>query len=224
MLCCLLGDSGIFAGRFFDSGVRFAPPSTSLRPGFAPERSVILPITRQRKEEFVALYNELLSVSSGFAIVSTRGLAVTKIQALRRKIKDVGGQYAVTKNTLITKALEQSGWVVPSALLQEQTAIIFGKDNFPGVAKALLDFIEAEKLDEEKMKVVGGVMGSDILNADGVKAVSQLPTLPELQAQIIGLIVQPAVNLVSILDAADAGIVNVLQALLDKDKDSGEAA
>jgi large subunit ribosomal protein L10 len=191
-----------------------------------PERSIILPITRQRKEEFVALYNELLQVSSGFAIVSTRGLAVNKIEALRRKIKDAGGQYAVTKNTLMTKALEQSGWVVPSALLQEQTAIVFGKDNFPGVAKALLDFIEAEKLEEDKMKVVGGVMGNDILNADGVKAVSQLPTLPELQAQIIGLIVQPAINLVSILEAADAGIVNVLQALLDKDenKDNGEAA
>lgn len=183
-----------------------------------------MPITRQRKEEFVALYNELLEVSSGFAIVSTRGLAVNKIEALRRKIKEAGGQYAVTKNTLITKALEQSGWVVPADLLQGQTAIVFGKDNFPGVAKALLAFIEAEKLEEDKMKVVGGVMGHDILNTDGVTAVSNLPTLPELQAQIIGLIVQPAVNLVSILEAADAGVVNVLQALLDKDKDNGEAA
>jgi ribosomal protein L10 len=67
-------------------------------------------------------------------------------------------------------------------------------------------------------------MGKDVLKSTGVKAVSELPTLPELQAQIIGLIVAPATNIVSILDAANAGVVNVIQALLDKDKDDGSAA
>jgi ribosomal protein L10 len=66
-------------------------------------------------------------------------------------------------------------------------------------------------------------MGTDVLKSSGVKAVSELPTLPELQAQIIGLIVAPATGIVSVLDAADAGIVNVIQALLDKDKDGSAA-
>lgn len=183
-----------------------------------------MPVSRARKGEQLAHYNDLLSISSGFAVVSTNGLPVSRIQSLRRKIRDAGGQYEVAKNTLITKALEQSGWVVPSDVLAGQTAIVFGKDNFPGVAKALLAFLETEKIEEDKLKVVGGVMGKSVLNADGVKDVSNLPTLPELQAQLIGLIAAPATSLVSVLQAATGGMVNFVQALEDKLKEGGEAA
>jgi large subunit ribosomal protein L10 len=183
-----------------------------------------VPISRARKEEQVARYVELLSESTGFAIVSPSNLPVNKIEALRRQVRDAGGEYVVGKNTLVIKALEQAGWVVPQEQLVGQTAVIFGKDAFPDVAKALLAFIEKEKLEDDKLKVIGGVMGKDVLKSTGVKAVSELPTLPELQAQIIGLIVAPATNIVSILDAANAGVVNVIQALLDKDKDDGSAA
>ena len=96
--------------------------------------------------------------------------------------------------------------------------------NFPGVAKAVLEFIKDEDLDE-KMRIDGGVMGGEeILDAAAVKAVSELPSLPELQAQIIGLIIQPSQNIVNILHNAESGVVNVLQAWLDKDADgdSGE--
>jgi len=183
-----------------------------------------VPITRARKEEQVARYAELLSESTGFAIVSPNNLPVNKIEALRRQVREAGGEYVVGKNTLVIKALEQAGWVVPEGQLEGQTAVIFGKDAFPDVAKALLAFIDKEKLEDDKLKVIGGVMGKDVLKSTGVKAVSELPTLPELQAQIIGLIVTPAINIVSILDAANAGVVNVIQALLDKDKDGGSAA
>lgn len=179
-----------------------------------------MPVSKARKSEQLAHYKELLSVSAGFAVVSVQGLPVSRVQALRRKIREAGGQYEVTKNTLISKALEQSGWVVPAKILVGQTAIIFGKDDFPGVAKALLNFVETEKIEEDRFKIVGGVLGSDILNADGVKAVSDLPTLPELQAQIIGLIVAPATGIASVLEAATGGMVNFLLALEDKMKEN----
>ena len=178
-----------------------------------------MPISRARKEEQVAHYAELLAESNGFVIIEPKGLPVSKIEALRTTVREAGGEYVVGKNTLVIKALEQAGWTVPQGQLKGPTAVIFGKDNTPGVAKALLEFIEKEKLEEDKMRVIGGILGKDVLKSKDVKSVSELPTLPELQAQIIGLIVAPATNIVSILDAADAGIVNVIQALLDKDKD-----
>jgi large subunit ribosomal protein L10 len=102
------------------------------------------------------------------------------------------------------------------------TAIAFGIDNFPGVAKAVLKFIDDENLDEV-MKIDGGVMGgAEVLDPAAVKAVSELPSLPELQAQIIGLIVSPSRSLVTILNNAESGVVNVLQAWLDKDADGGD--
>lgn len=178
-------------------------------------------VTRARKGEQLAHYKDLLSVSTGFAVLATGGLPVSRVQALRRKIREAGGQYEVTKNTLITKALEQSGWAVPASVLKGQTAIVFGKENFPGVAKALLNFLDTEKIEPERLQVVGGVMGgTNVLDAAGVKAVSELPTLPELQAQIIGLIVAPATNIASVLEAATGGMVNFLQALEDKLKES----
>ena len=176
-----------------------------------------MPITKARKDELVTEYKELLESSDGFTIVATRGMSVKRTESLRRKVMEAGGRYVVAKNTLITKALEMSGWSVPDELLAGPTAIVFGKDNFPAVAKAVLSFIDTEKIDENILKVTGGVMGgSSILDAAGMKAVSELPTLPELQSQILGLIVMPATNIVSVLDAADAGVVNVLQAWLDE--------
>ena len=62
--------------------------------------------------------------------------------------------------------------------------------------------------------------GAEVLDGAGVKAVSELPSLPELQAQIIGLIIQPSQNIVNILNNAESGVVNVLQAWLDKDADA----
>lgn len=181
-----------------------------------------MPISRARKEELVARYVELLNESNGFIIVQTQGLSVTQIQGLRNTVREENGSYNVAKNTLITKALEQADWVVPEDLLQGPTAVIFGRDNMPGVSKAVLKYIEDENFDE-KMQVVGGVMTGDILNAAQVDAVSKLPTLDELRAQLAGLVISPAQGIVNVLYQASGGVVNVLQAYLDKNEEGGDA-
>jgi large subunit ribosomal protein L10 len=181
-----------------------------------PKGARDLPITRERKEELVAQYVELLQNSSGFAVIASAGMDVKKVQELRKKIDDAGGTYIVTKNTLLRIALEQAGWNVPTAALEGPTAVAIAADNFPGVAKTVLEYIK-EGDNATKMQVKGGVMGGkEVLNAAGVDAVSTLPTLPEMQAQIIGLIIAPAQSIVNILNSADSGVVNVLQAWLDE--------
>lgn len=178
-----------------------------------------MPISRAKKEELVEQYKELLAESIGFAVLQADKMPVKKVEGLRRKIREAGGLVIVTKNTLIGKALEQSGWAIPSSILSGKTAIVFGMDNFPGVAKALLEYLKTENPEPNILSLKGGVMsGTQILTADGIKTVSELPTLPELQAQIIGLIIAPSQNLVNVLYAAEASVVNVLQAWLDKDK------
>lgn len=174
-----------------------------------------MPITRERKEELVAKYVELLEESAGFTIVRTSGLPVARVQSLRKEVIDAGGLYVVAKNTLMTKALEQTGWVIPEELLKGPNAIAFGRDNFPGVVKALLKWMDDNDLDEapEKITLTGGVMGGQsIFGEKQVKEISEMPTLPELQAQIIGLLVQPQQQLVNVLQQANSGVVNVLHA------------
>ncbi|GAB4514328.1 MAG: 50S ribosomal protein L10 [Anaerolineae bacterium] len=179
-------------------------------------------LTKERKNELVAQYVELLDRTNGFIIVQHKGMTVKETEALRGKIREANGKYAITKNTLLVKALEERGWPVPDDLLKGPTAVAFGLDNLPGVAKAVLDYT---KTLAEKVSVSGGVMTGQIIAADKVEAVSNLPTLDEIRAQLAGLIVAPATGLVTVLNAANSQIVNVIQAYLDdREKGSGDAA
>ena len=182
-----------------------------------------MPVSRTRKEELVAEYVGMLKDCDGFVTVHTQGLSVPQIQGLRRAVSEQNGAYLVAKNTLMRKALEEANWIVPEDLLVGPVAIIFGNDNMPGVSKALLKHMEEAEFDE-KMQVTGGVMNGEILDARQVDAVSKLPTLDELRAQLAGLMISPAQALVNVLDQATGGVVNVLQAYIDKHEASAESA
>lgn len=180
-----------------------------------------MPISKARKQELVARYVDILNESDGFVLVKTQGLTVAEVQGLRNTVREQNGLYAVVKNTLIRKALEQANWIVPEDLLRGPVAIVFGRDNMPGVSRAVIKHIEDENF-SEKMQVAGGVMSGEVLNAQQVDAVSKLPTLDELRAQLAGLVISPAQGVVNALYQATGGLVNVLQAYLDKHQDGGE--
>jgi len=180
-----------------------------------------LPISKARKQELVARYVDILNESDGFVLVKTQGLTVAEVQGLRNTVREQNGLYAVVKNTLIRKALEQANWIVPEDLLRGPIAIVFGRDNMPGVSRAVIKHIEDENF-SEKMQVAGGVMSGEVLDAQQVDAVSKLPTLDELRAQLAGLVISPAQGVVNALYQATGGLVNVLQAYLDKHQEGGE--
>lgn len=178
-------------------------------------------ISRERKEELVAQYTDLLSNTNGFVIVQTRGLNVKQVQDLRKKVREAEGDYLTAKNTLFRIALENGGWTIPEELLQGPVSVAFGLTNFPGVAKAVLDFTKDL---EAKMKITGGVMTGEVLNPQKIETISKLPSLDELRSQLAGLLVQPATGLVSVLNAATGQIVNVLQAYVAENEKEGDAA
>lgn len=169
----------------------------------------------------VAQYVDLLTKSNGFVIINCTGLPVSEVNNIRATVRKANGQYVVTKNTLLGKALEQVGWPIPEEMLAGPTGVAFGLENFPGVAKAILDYI-ADK-DANKVAVKGGLMPDNVLNAKQVDTISKLPTLDELRAQLAGLIVAPATGIVSVIQAANSQVVNVIQAYLDDRKENGAA-
>jgi large subunit ribosomal protein L10 len=176
-----------------------------------------LAITRERKEELVAQYGELLSGTNGLVITENRGLSVAQVGDLRARLRDVQGRYVITKNTLFTIALKDAGWPIPEELLLGPVAVAFGDGNFPAVAKIMIAFV---KENEEKIAIKGGVMAGQIISSKQVEAVSTLPSLDELRAQLAGLIVQPATGLVGVLNGATAQVVQVLQAYVQSKEDS----
>lgn len=170
-------------------------------------------ITRERKEELVATYTDLLAKTDGFIVTEYRGLTVAKLDDLRNKLREASGEYAVTKNTLFSIALKENGWPVPSDLLLGPTAVAFGNGNLPGVAKIMQGF---QKDNADLFIIKGGVLSGDVFSASDVTAIASLPTLDELHAQLAGLVVQPASMLAGLLNSATSQVVNVLQAYLQE--------
>jgi large subunit ribosomal protein L10 len=172
-----------------------------------------LAITRERKEELVDIYGELLGEATGVVFADFKGISVAQVAQMRAKLRDVQGTYMISKNTLFKIALQNAGWPVPDDILEGPTGVVFGAANFPQVAKVALGFVKDY---DGLFTVKGGVMSGSLLNARQVETVSNLPSLDELRSQLAGLISQPAAGLVSVINAAVAGVPQVLQAYAAK--------
>jgi large subunit ribosomal protein L10 len=116
-------------------------------------------------------------------------------------------------------ALEESGQPVPADLMDGQLAAGFALEEAPTLAKALVKFAK----DEEALTLKGGIFNEEILSLDQVKALADMPSLPELRSQIIGLISTPAQNIVSVLTNGVRQVVNVVDAYA-KSEEAAEAA
>lgn len=172
-------------------------------------------ISRDRKEELVGIYGELLSQATGFVLAEYKGISVKQVNAIRDKLREVDGAYVIVKNTLFKIALKEAGWPIPEDMLTKPTGVIFGAANFPAVAKTTLGMLKDY---EGLLTIKGGVMAGQILTDKQVDAVSNLPSLDELRAQLIGLISQPATGLAGVINSAVAAVPQVLQAYVSKNE------
>jgi len=173
-----------------------------------------LAITKERKDELVDEYRELLQQSSAIFLTQYGGLSVKELEALRLKIGDVNGRINVTKNTLLRIALEQADRVPPLEMLNGQVATSFALGEVPALAKVLVDQAKAN----DKLKIVGGMLGDRALSPAEVEALATLPPLDQLRAQILGLISAPAQGIVSAVTNGVRQVVNVLDAYAKKDE------
>jgi len=174
-----------------------------------------LAISKDRKEELVGIYGELLGQATGFVMADYKGISVKQVNTMRDKLRDVDGAYVIVKNTLFKIALKEAGWPVPDDMLAGPTGVIFGAANFPAVAKVSLGFIKDY---DGLFTIKGGVMAGQILTDKQVDVVSNLPSLDELRAQLIGLISQPASGLAGVINSAVAAVPQVLQAYISKNE------
>jgi large subunit ribosomal protein L10 len=173
-----------------------------------------LAITKERKDELVADYVELINRSQAIFLTEYTGMSVAKMEALRGEIRKADGMMHVTKNTLLRYALEQTGRPVPEELLNGQVATGFALGEAPVLAKTLVDYARKEEL----LKLRGGILGDKLLNASQVDALAKLPSIDELRAQLIGMIRTPAQNVTSAVANGVRQVINVLDAYAKKEE------
>ena len=167
---------------------------------------------RAQKEELVAKLNAVFSETSVVVVTRNLGLTVAQVNDLRGKMRDAGASYKVAKNRLARIALEGTDYGSISDLLVGPTALATSTDPV-AAAKAAVAFAKTT----DKFEIVGGAMGTTVLDVNGVKALAELPSLDELRAKIIGLVNAPATKLAQLANAPAAKLARVFGAYGAKD-------
>jgi len=178
-----------------------------------------LAIKKERKEELLQEYGELIAKSEGLILIEYRGLNMKGMDPLRGKVREASGELHVVKNTLARRALAAAGRPAPDDLFTQTTAIGFAFSDLPGVAKALTAYAK----ENEFVKVKGGLLGSKALSPAEVAALAELPPMPVVRAQLLGLLAAPASRLTGAIAAGVRQVVNVVKAYADKEAVPAEA-
>lgn len=168
---------------------------------------------RIEKREFVAELSSVFADTSMVVVTRNTGLTVAEVTELRRKMREAGASFRVAKNRLALRALDGTRFDGIAPLLKGPTALAWSKDPV-AVAKAAVDFAKTN----DKFVLLGGSLGGQVLDANGVKALSELPSLDTLRAKLLGLINAPATKVAGVLQAPAGQLARVFAAYADSQR------
>jgi large subunit ribosomal protein L10 len=151
-------------------------------------------------------------------VTQNKGLTVSEVSDLRRKMRDGGSTFKVAKNRLAVLALEGTPFDGIAPMLKGPTALAWSKDPV-AVAKTAVDFAKTN----DKLVLIGGALGTQTLDAAGVRALADLPSLDTLRAKLVGMLQTPATRVAGVLAAPAGQIARVLAAYASKDETETQA-
>ena len=151
-------------------------------------------MSKEKKKVYIQEMKTTFDKSEAVIVAHYQGLTVSQLDELRSKMREHGIQFKITKNRITKLALENTRCKNLSDLFKGPTAVALSDDAITS-AKILTKFSK----DNENLKILGGIMGNDILDLAGVQNVATLPTLDEATAKIVGILRSPAQKLASIL-------------------------
>lgn len=141
-----------------------------------------------------------------------KGLDVGSMNDLRRKLREANTEYQVAKNSLLVRASEGNDVALIKDQFKGPSAIALSYDDPVGPAKVITDFVKENK----KFEVKIGVLNGKVIDADGIKALSSLPSREVLLAQVLSAMNAVPTSLVTALSDVPRRFVNVVQAIKDQ--------
>jgi large subunit ribosomal protein L10 len=164
-------------------------------------------VLRAQKAEVIESLSAMLGSSAVVVVAHYKGLSVPEITELRRSVRAAGGTFRVTKNRLTKRALEGTPYGSLTDLFVGPTAVAVSSDPV-AAPKAMVDYARRN----DKLAIIGGGLGAQMLDAAAVKALAELPSLDELRARLIAVLQTPAARLVGVLQAPAGQLARVLAA------------
>jgi len=170
-------------------------------------------VDRAQKEAAVAGLNQTLGGVNLVVVTHQTGLTVYESMTLRRKMREAGASFKVTKNRLTRLALEGTKFQALQSLMTGPTALAFSEDPV-AAAKVCVEFAKQN----EKLTIIGGALGEQLLDVNGVQALAKLPSLDELRGTLIGLLQAPATKVAGVLQAPAGQLARVISAYGSQDE------
>jgi len=151
-------------------------------------------MNKEQKKQYINDMSNQFDKSEAVIVAHYQGLTVSQLDDLRKRMREHGIIFKITKNRITKLALEKTKCKDISNLFKGPTAVAMSEDAITS-AKILTKFSK----ENENLKILGGIMGNDILDLAGVQNVATLPTLDEARAKIVGILRSPAQKIASIL-------------------------
>jgi len=164
-------------------------------------------LERTEKREVVTALHDVFAKTSVVVVAHYAGLTVAQMTKLRSEMRSAGGKVKVAKNRLVKLALEGTDAKGIADLLKGPTCLAFSADPV-AAPKIAVKFAKAN----EKFVILGGAMGTTVLDAKGVNSLADLPSLDELRGKLIGLTQAPASKIARTLNEPGAQLARVFGA------------
>ncbi len=166
---------------------------------------------RTQKAEMVEWIGGVFDANT-VVVVANGGLSVAEFESLRGELREAGASMKIIKNRLAKIAISGKPAEKLVDLFQGPTAIAFSEDPV-AAAKAVKKFAK----DNEKLTILGGAMGEEIMDVKGVEALASMPSREELIASIVATITSPAAELAGALGAPASNIAGILETLENRE-------
>lgn len=168
-------------------------------------------VLRAEKQKVVEDLGTIFADSGVVVVAQYTGLTVAQMQDFRRRMRDAGGAVRVAKNRLAKIALEGNPAQAMAGYLKGPTVLAYSQDPV-AAAKVAKGFAK----DHDKYIILGGAMGGEVLDPNGVETVASMPSREELIATIVGIIGAPASNLAAAIGAPASDIAGILTTLEER--------
>src|SRR5436305_4557718 len=176
-------------------------------------------LTKEKKSNLIAEYEEGLAAAPHAFLLGYKGITVPQVTALRDKVRDSGGHYAVVKNTLALRAIDGKALAELKEHFVGPTAVVYSMQDPVALAKALTDFAK----DVPAVQFKAGLVESRSIAANQIKDIASLPSREQLIAKLLFLLQSPVTRLARVLAAVPQQLVVVLDQVRKQKEEGGGA-
>jgi large subunit ribosomal protein L10 len=170
----------------------------------------------EKKQKITEDLHERFSKSAIVVVADYKGLDVSAMNALRRKLREEDIEFQVAKNTLLIRAAKDTEVALIGDYFKGPSAVALSYTDPVAPAKILAQFAK----DNQKLEIKVGVLKNKVLDVDAIKALAKLPSREVLLGQLLAVLNEVPTAFVRTLAEIPRSLLNVLTAIRDQ-KEAG---